>query len=157
MGCTEDNNLNEIEGNSISKNSFENASKSVITAQGKFFLVKFDEWGRKSKNCSGWGLCNAKWFQCTDAENNQVDCLRANSPGPNYGTPLKIDEETNQHYVEILFDHSSTSPTSLIIDDDIVLNFQSELGFNLIFKAGSYPFIPYIGVYGGYKIILSQR
>jgi len=40
-----------------------NSNSSIIENDNKvgepgFWYVTWDEWGRKSKNCDGWGLCN---------------------------------------------------------------------------------------------------
>lgn len=42
--------------------------------------------------------------------------------------------------------------STLPIDEDITLDTQNELGFDLIMKAGEYPFDSSLGQFGGYKI-----
>lgn len=123
----------------------------------KFIVVSWDEWGRKRKNCAGWGLCNAEWFHCTDAEGNPVDCFKF--PPNGYETFLQVDDLTSQYYIEILLAEETDIPKeelALNIDEDIVLNISSAIGTDLKFNSGVYLFDSNLGDYGGFKIYLSK-
>lgn len=39
-------------------------NNSNLTLRWKIYHVEWDEWGRKSRNCGSWGLCNFQdcWF-----------------------------------------------------------------------------------------------
>lgn len=81
-----------------------------------FVFVGCDEWGRASKKCAGWGLCNARWFYWEDSKNK----------APGY--PLEFDSNKNEYYINIILDEATKAKypnenfDSIIVDNDIILN-----------------------------------
>jgi hypothetical protein len=118
------------------------------------FMIVFadwDEWGRTSKECASWGLCNFRSCTfCCVQEGTIVDCP-TKSRMPNSGT-IKIDTLTNKGflYIELdpLFDIQK-----LAIDKKEIFYIDDDLSNKeFIIKKGQYPFNSSIGKYGGYKI-----
>lgn len=112
----------------------------------RFYIVAWDEWGRKKKQCKGWGLCNADWWG-DDGEKK-------------YQFPLQFDSASNQYYLDILLAETMPTPIPeelkmLPIDEDIVLSKIPEFNNNLTLKAGEYSFDITLGKYGGYHIPLN--
>ncbi|UMY64515.1 MULTISPECIES: hypothetical protein [unclassified Flavobacterium] len=122
----------------------------VSPSTGKLVIVNWEEWGRHSKQCRGWGLCNARWFYLEPDNPQQTN--------RGYSTPLQFDGETGEFYLEILLAEDSTIPNDEIpdlkIDSDIPLETALEIGRDLTFKQGSYSFDPDLGEFGGIHITL---
>ena len=110
-------------------------------------IVEWDEWGRASRNCASWGLCNANWFP--QFKNN-----------PNGGsTILEYKDDIQKYYIDILLGSPVPSDIDLNefpieIDEDFILNVEEKIGKNLTFKRGSYNFDNNLGNYGGFRIYL---
>ena len=119
--------------------TFSNAQKSS-GSNAKFILVSWDEWGRASLKCRGWGLCNANWFHCSPDP-----CFGKNGSS-NYFSQLQFNEEKNVFYFNVLLDNItkekfiSENLSTLPIDIDIVLHTKELLGRDLIISKGEYSF-----------------
>jgi uncharacterized protein (DUF2237 family) len=113
---------------STSKSHSQDSSRRLV-------IVGCDEWGRASKKCAGWGLCNARWFYWEE---------KTSGLGFNY--PVLLDPKTNEYYLNIKLDdatkkkYSTEDLNSMIIDDDIFLNTKSALGKDLTISKGKYIF-----------------
>ncbi len=125
-------------------------------SRGKIVIVSWNEWGRKKKNCDGWGLCKAKWFPDVN-ESVQV-------PDPTEGgaSILESDPSNGKYYFDILLaDYPpATIPVSeltLIVDEDILLGQSPVLGNDLIIKEGDYEYDSSLRTYGGYRIYLESN
>lgn len=141
--------LSFVDVNSRIKNNKSLQSK----IQTDIIIVTWDEWGRASKDCGGWGLCNADWFPSaqkgTFSKNN-------NNGG---ATILEFDSNTNKYYIDILLADSVPSDIplnaiTLKIDKDFELNVQEVISKRLTFNQGDYPFSTTLGEFGGYRIYL---
>lgn len=115
-------------------------------------IVSWDEWGRASRKCSGWGLCNADWFP---------EFKQGGKPNnPNGGkTLLELDKTNNKYYIDILL--ADTVPSDILaealnltIDADFELSGEQINGKHLTFKKGDYLFSNSLGKFGGYRIYL---
>ena len=148
-GCKKENQATTVENN-----------QSPLAAREKkfhIFFAEWDEWGRSSRNCAGWGLCNYRdcWFCCTDERDNIVSC-NDNVRIVNSGKAL-IDSDTNEGFLYIKLDpdvaeqaDAITDQLILYIDDDIV-------GENFTARKGEYLFNSEIGSFGGYMIPVVKR
>ena len=124
-------------------NSVQNRNDSA----SKLVIVSWDEWGRASRKCAGWGLCNAEWFYF------ETRIVRNNS------SILEFNSIVNKYYIDILLAEQVPSdiPNSSLtfgIDQNFEINTKEAIGKNLIFKQGQYPFINDLGNFGGYRIYL---
>ena len=131
-------NLNEL----VQKENNINSSRICI--------VSWDEWGRSSRDCRGWGLCNAIWFECDDQ--------RMDNYNPVYSSPLYFDETNRKHYIEILLASPTNIPVeylTLKIDKSFELHTETIIGRNLIFNEGAYVFNKNLGSHGGIRIYLN--
>jgi hypothetical protein len=126
---------------------------SLSGSREPIIICTWEEWGRLSKNCHKWGLCDFEWFP--------------DSRILNYGAPIKFDIATSKYYMDILFTSNlpatingmsipldvQSELSALPIDADITVNTKnSYIGRNLIAKAGNYPFNQNLGDFGGYRI-----
>lgn len=123
----------------------------------RFFNVAWDEWGRASNDCDGWGLCNfsACFGCCFDEWDRQVDCETGQVL--RMGGEIAIDTTTNLGYMTIKLDTSYDVQKDAIdnqwnfyIDEDII-----EDDITLI--KGVYPYDSGIGPNGGYEINASNK
>lgn len=114
-----------------------------------YVIVSWDgEWGRASRNCDGWGLCNSNWFYW--------DCS-GNRSG-NSSAPLEFDTAANKHYIDILFSEPVPSnipieDLALAIDEEFQVFIESE-NKNLVFNNALYPYNENLGDFGGIRIYL---
>lgn len=120
-------------------------------------IVSWDEWGRKSKDCRGWGLCNASWFQpCTEKKNTSAsDSKKIKS----FATEVYKEKTTGNFFILLALnkpipEEINVSDLLFRIDEDIFLDTEKSLGRKLIFKTGLYKFDETVDEFGGYKIYL---
>lgn len=131
--------------------------KKKTRVQYNVYYANWDGWGRISRNCHGWGLCNFQdcWFCCTDNAGNIIDCPKEELIA-NGGT-IYIPVESNEGFMEIKLnpDYSEqqdaiTNELTLYLDNDII-------GENFILRQGEYEFTSTIGQYGGYSILVTKK
>ena len=118
-------------------------------SKARITIVTWDEWGRASKQCHGWGLCNANWWPL-------VEGTPANGET---ATLLEKNVSTNRYYIDLLLAQPVPSDISVEeltfkIDQDFVLDIDQEIGKDLTFNQGNYVFESSLGDYGGYRIYL---
>jgi hypothetical protein len=116
-------------------------------------IVSWDEWGRKKKDCKGWGLCKAKWFPEFNTK------MAIPDPGNGGASIVEYNAIAGKYFFDILL--SSPPPPTLLpsdltfeIDEDILLDYLPEAGTSMKILAGSYIFNGSIGSNGGYRIYL---
>ncbi len=157
------------------KNDF---TKLDVTPDVTFIICSWDEWGRTSRNCRGFGLCRFKWFWSSESEvkNGNFEGTSAILKSDSLGNPyidlflaepiptieddlpqLSIDKdllgEQVQYYTTDSTSHSATAPSANInphIGERPIVN-------NLIMQEGQYRYISELGTYGGYRIYLTQQ
>ncbi|MEN2400945.1 hypothetical protein GKZ90_0014260 [Flavobacterium sp. MC2016-06] len=179
ISCSKDTDSSSIDENSIAgKLKFLNANDRISTnatgkkAEGDIIIVQWDEWGRASKNCGGWGLCNAEWFPIEALPPleeippiDEIPQLEGKSSKTNIlsstggSTILEFDSKINKYYIDILLAESaptdiSASSLTFKIDKDFPLDLKSKIGKDLVFHNGSYLFDKSLGNFGGYRIYL---
>jgi hypothetical protein len=161
ISCTKENINPSQTSVNFDENEIENSLKFVtvnerilkITDKKPIVIVQWDEWGRKKKNCDGWGLCEADWFP---KEESIV------IPPPNGGaTILELDKISNKYYIDILLaekvpTHIPIHALKLKIDEDIeLLNIQDFTSVPLTIYKGNYKVNNSLGKFGGYRIYLN--
>lgn len=140
-----------VDINARMDNLVKNDQNNGVQSRGpcSYVILSWDgEWGRASKNCDGWGLCNSGWFYW--------DCNRGMNG--NTAAPLELDIANNRHYIDILFDAPVPSnipveDLALVIDEQFQV-WVEDLQLNLTFQDASYPYNPNLGQYGGIRIYL---
>ena len=152
---TENNSKNSIDEDLIAKSltfkkiDFDATATEDNRASGRICIVGWDEWGRASRDCRGWGLCNAVWFDCEDEQRFEYEGA--------YSSPLYFDETNGKYYVEVLLASSTEIPIedlTLKIDESFELDTELVIDKNLIFSQGNYIFNESPGDYGGIRIYL---
>ena len=119
---------------------FSISSHAQTTPGHHLVIVACDEWGRASKKCDGWGLCNARWFFW---EEN----------APRKGFPLNFDCKNEEYYLNVFLDeatkekYSNENLDSIIVDDDIILDTKSAIGKALTIRKGEYLYNKELGFY----------
>lgn len=159
--CNSDDELVNFDENTIAKRlSFvdvktriSNAVNKQLLAKASIIIVEWDEWGRKARNCDGWGLCNADWFP--ELKKN----VQKNNVNNGVKTILEYDNSIEKYYIDILL--ADTVPSdiplealTLKIDENFELDVQGAISRNLTFNKGDYPFDETKGDFGGYRIYL---
>lgn len=126
-------------------------------------IVTFKIHRPKTECTTGFGICNVRWFYCTDDEGNIVECTPDHSwPQSNGFTgPLQADPLTGQYYIEMHFTEDvSTLPaeqTTFVVDYDVTLDATKELGTILTLPTGSHPYDPSLGNYGGHRLYFNNN
>lgn len=129
--------------------------KTHLNSREKIIIVQWTEWGRASKDCHGWGLCNAEWFP-------QFNTMVLNpNPGNGGSSILEIDQSKNKYYFDILLAASPPASISLVnltlpVDYDIVLNTKTDIGTDLRINQGWYYYDSKMGGFGGFRIYLEN-
>jgi hypothetical protein len=117
-----------------------NAQKSTNGTYAKFILVSWDEWGRASRDCKSWGLCNAEWFHC------KPDPCFGKTGSSNFSSQLQFNEKKEEFYIEIVLDNKTKEKfknedlSILPVDLDIVFKTKEFLGRDLTISKGKYSF-----------------
>ncbi len=129
--------------------------KTLSNSRDKIIIVQWTEWGRASKDCRGWGICNADWFP-------QFNSMVLNpNPGNGGASILEIDQSKNKYYFDILLAASPPASISLVnlpltVDEEIVLNTKTDIGTDLKINQGRYYYDSTIGTFGGFRIYLDN-
>lgn len=110
--------------------------------------IGWDEWGRKSKDCGGWGLCNFSFHYDQTGKN-------ATTTDSQYKSNINIDKDGQKYFYIFLNEKPNEQipqdVLALRIDENINYNFNK---INYIVKSGTYYYKNDIGLYGGYKIFV---
>lgn len=112
----------------------EAASSSAQPTERYTITISWDEWGRASRNCDGWGLCNFSW----GVSGRHSASVYTDASGQMYAKIL-IDAIPNGEAVQFL-----------IVDKD--LTSVGENGNTYLIKQGEYPLDKSLGSLGGYKV-----
>ena len=157
VSCKKEKVATTIDENTISqKLKFVDVSIRISTIQdsqsrGEIIIVSWSNWGRKSRECKGLGICDATWFPKVN------ESVVNPQPGNGGATILEYDAVQGKYFIDILFSCSppvNIPSTNLLlgIDDDIVLNTASAIGNDIVLKHGEYAIINSLGQFGGYRI-----
>lgn len=140
-----------------SENLEENSIENGISKKKEFHIhyATWDEWGRASKKCKRWGLCNYEgcWFCCT--ENGViVDCDDNSSQQNEIQNAAKIiiNKETNEGFFIIELNPLIEIENTAIINEKIFYIDEDIIKENTILHQGEYSFDKNVGKYGGYKL-----
>ncbi|PYE78632.1 hypothetical protein DFQ11_1255 [Winogradskyella epiphytica] len=122
----------------------------------KVYFATWDEWGRSSKDCKGWGLCNytSCWFCCIDENEDIVDCNTSQSVD-NSGT-ITINPITNLGHLVIELNPSVTIQNDAIVNQKTFYIDNDIITTDAIVHKGDYSFDSSIGLFGGYSIDVTQ-
>nr|WP_317632408.1 hypothetical protein [uncultured Flavobacterium sp.] len=123
-----------------------------VPVKHHFILIDFDGFGRTSKDCKGFGLCNFESCTncCTDAYGTIVSCKTGEKQNDasfvfldafDKGYLLLELNLENKKHLEIL-KHKET----LFVDEDLIRD-------GIVLKKGEYTFDKSIGDNGGYTIL----
>lgn len=116
----------------------------------KIYTACWEEWGRTSQNCEGWGLCEFEdcWFW-------QDPCCGEEA----YSGVIDFDDDEEKYFLTIKLANrdfleigAALSELPLYIDEDIIEEALDEDWSYLKIEAGVYPYLPNIGSNGGYRI-----
>lgn len=125
-------------------------------------IVTFNPHRPKTGCEKGFGICNVRWFYCTE-DGRVVPCSSDHSwnNASGFAGPLQIDPANGQYYIEMHFTSDVSSlpvdQTTFVVDYDVTLDAQKELGVNLTMPAGSHPYDPSLGNYGGHKLYFTSN
>lgn len=136
----------------------ENLSRSS-PVRLQIIYITWDEWGRASKDCKSWGLCNytSCSFCCLDENDKIVPCPKSDKDLENkIAGSVEIDLDTNQGFLYIELDNSKTDQNDAILNekDFFIDNDISNDGVTL--HQGVYNYDSSIGLRGGYKVNASK-
>lgn len=169
ISCNQNEEISIFNENSIAKElKFEkinlkvNKNSPTLKAKKKLIIVSWSEWGRKSKNCGGWGLCEANWFYCVDEDDQEVPCKdesKSAKSTQNKGLSVILQYNTlkEKYYIEMLLSEPTDIPInflSLKIDYSFDIKTKGAIGKNLTFRKGDYRFNTGLGEFGGYRVFL---
>ncbi|PQJ20795.1 hypothetical protein [Tenacibaculum sp. SG-28] len=147
-----------LEEDIASEVTFKEIEKSKVTnSKWCGHIVSWDEWGRKSKDCRGWGLCNASWFQpCKEKKNTSAS---ESKKIKSFATEVYREKNTEEYFILLALNKPipkgiNSNDLLFRIDKDIILETEKSLGHKLTFKTGVYKFDETIDEFGGYKIFL---
>lgn len=156
FNCSKTTNEANVDENTIAERL--KFKETPISSQEKLIIVRvsWDEWGHKSADCDGWGLCNAvvEWFpeyEKTTSVSNY-----------NYSFPVYYDNTKSQFYVEILLDEPVPDDILLEdypikVDEEISLDTKQALDEDLKIANNNYYFDETLGKFGGFRIYLDKK
>lgn len=124
------------------------------TSPFSFVICSFD-FGRNSRNCAGFGICDFEWFphsaQINTTDTDSITSLKYNA------SVLKVDSDGNK-FIDLLLAEpidSGSMPIvpDLAIDEDLIgHNSKSNNSQIYIMQGGKYKYNPKLGNFGGYRI-----
>lgn len=116
-----------------------------------FHYADWDSWGRTSKSCSGFGLCNYVdcWFCCTE-HGVVVDCYDQNRVVN--GGEIIIYDETKTGYLTIKLDPTKSEHLNAINNRQTLYIDNNISSVKTTLLKGEYQFDSSVGNFGGYII-----
>ncbi len=111
------------------------------------YYCEWDEWGRASRDCKGWGLCN--FYDCWN-------CNIDNKNGKYQGKVL-FDDITREGFLIIELDILDDIQKYAIENNEIFSIDEDINNPNSILHKGQYQFDSTIGLHGGYKINITIK
>jgi len=116
------------------------------------FFIEWDgEWGRTSKGCKGFGLCNfdSCWFCC-----EQDGCIiKCPSIEKMYGAGIvDINPKDNTGFLTIKLNPENKIENTAINNKEILYIDEDIVNCGITLFKGEYVFDKQIGTYGGYKV-----
>jgi hypothetical protein len=116
------------------------------------YYIEWDgEWGRTSKDCQGWGLCNFKscWF-CCELNGCIIDC---SSNEKMYGAGIvEINPKDNTGFLIIQLSPDNEAEKKAISNNEILYVDEDIVNCDVTLLKGEYSFDKSIGKYGGYQV-----
>lgn len=115
--------------------------------------------GRPSKNCNGFGICETEWFPGWREWIEEI--LMGSTSFPNtLDAIIKIDNNGEEYITIELSENPSFKPEelSLIIERDLEMPNSGKNAFKAgkLIESGEYKFSKNIGKFGGYRIPLKN-
>lgn len=113
--------------------------------------VDWDSWGRTSRGCKGFGLCNFQscTFCCTQGD--VIVSCKDKKRLPNSGI-VKIDKETKLGFLIIALDANIQEQNDIIAKKEVLSLDKDLVSDNIILYKGDYKFDSSVGNSGGYNV-----
>lgn len=130
-------------------------------------ICSWDEWGRTSRNCRGFGLCHFQWFpdwnslveETEEREDMAESIITEEVADDPFVAEVKEDTLGNRYMDIVLAEPIGASNISnmpsLNLDTDVYSEnpIQNDsLETYVVLKQGTYEFNPSLGSYGGYRV-----
>jgi|GEM_PF-6502143 hypothetical protein len=146
LSCDKDdsNNIQSDKSENMNFNQISNAvSNSNATNKYYIFYAEFD-WGRDSKDCESWGICN--YYDCwfCDVPSANTATIVINDDNKKGDFIIKLDPSVNIQNEAII------NKKELYVDNDIITKLTT-------LHKGVYQFDNTIGNYGGYKLNITKN
>lgn len=116
----------------------------TITRKKVIFDAHWTEWGRTSRACAGWGLCNFE--SCWACE-----------PLGKYSGKIEVDEDTKNGYLYVSLDPSEKIQNTAIQNKEVFYVDKDIEDKNAIIHQGEYKFDSSVGKNGGYKVNVTAK
>lgn len=131
--------------------AFNGFSQTQPIKEFHLIYADWDEWGRTSRGCKGFGLCHFRscTFCCTQGD--VIVSCHDKTRVPNSGI-IKIDKETNQGFLTISLDSSIEEQKDAINNKETLYLDTDLYSENIILYKGDYEFDTSVGKYGGYIV-----
>lgn len=126
-------------------------SQTTNKKEFHIILANWDGWGRTSKDCRGFGLCNftSCTFCCT--ENDVIVNCNDKQIIPNAGI-ISMDPETKEGFLTITLSPVNETQRQAI-EQKLALYLDTDLTSDTItLVKARYAFDPSVGKYGGYRV-----
>jgi hypothetical protein len=111
------------------------------TGNEVIYHASWDEWGRTSKGCKGWGLCN--FSDCWGCDPNAAEI--------NTGVVI-VNNQTGVGFMYIELNPAHSMEAAAIQQHSVFYVDQDIVNPNSILHHGAFSFQQSIGNYGGYRI-----
>lgn len=145
---------------SVEKNTTNDGYSAKREKEKRFhiFYADWDQWGRTSRNCKGFGLCNftSCWFCCTDEMDNIVPCGEQDEVLTPNAHRIKIDDDTKTGFLYIELDINDPVQRAAIHDGSLFYVDEDLTDENFKVHKGIYSIDKSVGSHGGYKIPVTQ-
>ena len=150
----------------LTRGNLNNKITDEIDNQISIGICKWEEWGRTSRNCKGFGLCRFTWTPLGNFILHVIiDRLLDSLLDEEYVGVVNKDDSGNPHmYIRLAKAPTQALVPDFIMDEDVVGepyaqeyvdeegNVIKGLPSEMILKKGIYSFNPNIGEYGGYEV-----
>lgn len=136
--------------------SFNGYSQTTSNKEFHLAYADWDGWGRTSKQCHGFGLCNFTGCTFCCVENGVIVNCKDKKVMPKSGL-IKIDVATNNGFMTIKLNPQFPDENDAIKNKETLYIDENLTNDDITLYKGNYAFDSSIGLYGGYIVQASMN
>lgn len=151
ISCSESNEMKSDTNANFKSKTLSTSTEKTNDKEFYIYFIDWDQWGRTSRNCDGFGLCHFRdcWFCCLEND-FIVNCNEGNKID-NAGE-LKIYKNSKKGFLTIKLNPQNKEHLKAITNREVLYIDENISNSKTTLIKGAYNFNPTVGKHGGYII-----